>query len=315
MTESKLINTQHKIVSKEEFSPVAARILLVLIALLSGPKSYQELYQFIRECGLVNGAYSINTMRTDIATLKAAGCDIGKATKKNDYKYRLKSHPFSIKLDLNDTHFLKYAYDCIIKSATPETLLNYHYVFIKLARMVSDNSIKEVLLGISIFKRMDLSIVEDLVTDEKHNNKIQILYSLKNKEVVYDITLEKVCIRSEKLYAFGYNHTLGKRTFLKLSKIKKIIAKFFDKNSKIGLDAYVKFKLSNVSQYSLEKNETIIETLGDGDDVIIEGRYYNDFIALQRILSFGDDCIVIEPIEMRECVIEKLLEIKELYGS
>lgn len=298
----------------KQISSTGARALLVMVALLMGPKTFEEIKEFLIDCGFANKQYSVDTVRMDLNTLKAIDCEITKAIKANDYKYSLLSHPFKVKIMPMEVFFLKEAYRSISKTCSPSTLLNYHYLFNKLAKIASSDESKEDLLGISLLKGMDIELIKDLVADEKHHNKISILYAVtKNNEVTYDITLERLGMRSDKLYAFCYNHTLGKRTFLRVSKIRKILSKFFDKNSMFGLDTFVKFQLKRSYLYPLEPNESVLETTSD--TLTIEGRYYNDFIAMQRMLSFGNDCIVLEPAEIREQVIEKLLEMKELYGS
>lgn len=298
----------------KQISSTGARALLVLVALLMGPKTFEEMKEFLVDCGFTNQQYSIDTARMDLNALKAIGCEISKAIKTNDYKYSLISHPFKVKIMPLEVFFIREAYKHICKTCSPSTLLDYHNLFAKLANIASSEEMSEELLGISLLKGMNLDIIQDLVADEKHHNKIQIAYSsTKDKEVIYDITLERLGLRSNKLYAFCYNHTLGKRTFLRVSKIRKIISKFFDKGSKFGLDTHVKFRLTRSYLYPLEPNETVIETTPEA--LVIEGRYYNDFIAMQRILSFGNDCVVIEPVEMKELIIEKLLEMKELYGN
>lgn len=296
----------------KQISSTGARTLLVLVALMMGPKTFDEIKKFLVDCGFTNEQYSISTFRMDLNTLKAIDCKITKAVKTNDYKYSMTAHPFKVKISPLEIFFVKEAYLAIAKSCSPETLLNYHKLFIKLSKIVDSEAMREEILGISLLKGMNIELIKKLVADEKHHNKIQIEYTISaNKNVIYDITLEKLGLRSNKLYAFCYNHTLGKRTFLRVQKISKIICKFFDKNSKYGLDTHVKFRLSRTYLYKLEINETVVAK--DGDGLIIEGRYYNDFIAIQRMLSFGNDCVVLEPVEIKERIIEKLLEIKELY--
>lgn len=298
----------------KQISSTGARALLVLVSLLMKPRSFEEIRQFLIECGFANEQYSIDTVRMDLNTLKAIGCQISKAIKTNNYKYSILSHPFKVKMMPMEIFFLKEAYKQITKTCSPETLLNYHYLFLKLAQIVSSEEAKESLLGISILKGMDINLIKELVSDEKHHNKIKIEYAVTSKRTeIYDITLERLGLRSEKLYAFCYNHTFKKRTFLRVSKIRKILCKFFDKSSLFGLDSYVKFSLTRNYIHPLEENESIIET--QDDKAIIEGRYYNDFIAIQRMLSFGSDCTVLEPNEIREQIIEKLLEMKEKYAN
>ena len=296
----------------KQVSSTGIRALIVLLGLLIEPKTYEEVRDFLISCGVISEVYSIDTLRMDINTLKTIGCVFDKALRRKDYKYTLIYHPFKVKITSMDVYFLKEAYKTICKNSSPETLLKYHYLFEKLSRVSDSEEIRESLLGISLFKGMDLEIIKLLVADEKHNNKIRILYApTKNKEVEYDITLEKLGMRSDKLYAFCYNHTFEKRMFLKVNNIKGIVCKFFDRTSKVGLDTIIKFRLKRPYRYQLEPNETVLDSTSQ--ELYIEGRYYNSFIAIQRVLSFGSDCTVVEPEDIKELVIEKLLEMRELY--
>ena len=42
----------------------------------------------------------------------------------------------------------------------------------------------------------------------------------------------------------------------------------------------------------------------------VRGAYYTDFIALQRVLSFGPDCVVLSPEGIKTTLIEKLQNYK-----
>jgi predicted DNA-binding transcriptional regulator YafY len=61
----------------------------------------------------------------------------------------------------------------------------------------------------------------------------------------------------------------------------------------------------------LENNEEIIEKTEDG--FLIEGFYFNDFLATQRVLSFGSKCTVIEPLEFKKTIINKIKEMRNIY--
>lgn len=309
----KMKNYLNYLDESKQISSTGTRALIVFFGILASPKTYEEITEFLISSGIITGGYSIDTLRMDLNTLKAIGCEIDKATKKNNFKYTLLNHPFKVEITPMDICFLKEAYKSICKTCSPSTLLEYHKLFLKLSTMTESEETKETILGISLLKGLNIELIEELVADEEHNNKVQILYQpSKTKEVTYDITLEKLGMRSNKLYAFCFNHTLGKRTFLNVVKIKKILCKYFDRTVQKGFDVIVKFKLSRSYLYQLEPTETILDS---SDDVLtIEGMYFNMFIATQRILSFGKDCIVIEPEDFREQIIEKFLEMRELYS-
>ncbi len=296
----------------KQVSMTGARALVIFIYILKEPRTFEEIRQFLIDCGVVSKEYSIDTIRIDINTLKSIGCEITKAIKKTNNKYGVISHPFRLKPEISEIDAIKKVYNKIAKTASPRTLLNYHRLFAKIADYTDDNYIKEQLAGISILKDVKLDLVEELVSNEKKHNKIRILYKpASSDEVEYDITLERIGVRSGKLYVFCYNHNLGTRSFLNVSRIKSIICNIFDKDSTIGLDVNVKFQLKSHDEYELDENETIIEE--HEKYVIVEGRYFNEFIAVQRMLSFSPDCKVIEPCEIKEKVIEKLEGMRLLY--
>lgn len=296
----------------KQVSMTGARALVILLSLLEGAKTFEEIRQLLIDCGVVDKEYSIDTIRIDINTLKAIGCKITKATKRNDHKYGLLYHPMNLVLTSEEVKTLKKIYKKISKMASPYKILQYHKFFKKLSDMVIDDEIKNQILGISILKGEKVDIVEELVKDETKNNKVKILYKpAGHPEEEYEISIEKLGLKNNKLYVFCYNHTTSQRTFLNVSRIKAIVCKMFDKGSSFGLDTKVRFKLDYFNDYALEKNETILEK--KNNCAIVEGRYFNEFIAIQRILSFGSDCVVIEPSEIKEIVINKLKEMRSMY--
>ncbi|MCD8377984.1 MAG: WYL domain-containing protein [Candidatus Gastranaerophilales bacterium] len=297
----------------KQVSLTGARALIVMLMLVNGPKTFEQIRAFLVEFGVADREYSVDTIRIDINTLKAIGCHITKATKTNNYCYSLTSHPFRLVVEHNEIQALKRIYKRLARTASPKRLLEYHYLFQRLSNMAENVEIKEELLGISLLKSVDIDLLEKLVSDEKHHNKIKIAYTPPaQKEQEYDITIDKLGIRSGKLYVYCYNHSIGKRSFLNVSRIRCILCNMFDKNTTLGLDTAIKFQLYNAGKYELEENETIIEE--DNDYITISGRYFNDFIGIQRILSFGSDCTVIEPEEIKSQIIEKLKEMRSVYA-
>ena len=296
----------------KQVSTTGARALVLYIALLEGPKSYEEIRQYMIDCGVVDKEYSIDTIRIDISTLKSIGCEISKATKKTNRKYGLISSPFNLEISTKEVDLMKDIYTKTLKTASPEKLIRYHKLFIKMASLVEKEETKEALLGISILKSAPIEVLDELTSNEKHN-KVKILYAPPNQktECEYEITVEKFGIRSGKLYLYGYNHTLNTKSFLSVTRIKAVLEKIFDRKSVVGIDTKVTFKLRNYNDFVLEENETITEKTEE--DALVEGVYFNDFIALQRMLSFASDCTVISPDKIKTAVIAKLKEMRARY--
>lgn len=296
----------------KQVSTTGARALLVLIALVEGPKSFNEICDFLIECGIADKNISIDTTRVDIRTLKAIGCNITRATKKTNNKHVLTSHPFTLDLSESEINVLKFIYGKIAKICSPQKLLDYHYLFERIASMVKSEKTAEAVRGISLLKHVNIKLLKKLVNNEKTHNLIKIRYQpLHQKERDYDITIEKLGLRNDKLYIYCYNHTNKKRSFLNVEKIKQIFSNMFDKNSPKGLDIYVKFKLNSYNEYLLEENEIIEEECEEY--AIITGRYFNEFIAIQRMLYFCPDCTIIESDDIKNKVLNKLQEMRMIY--
>ena len=75
----------------------------------------------------------------------------------------------------------------------------------------------------------------------------------------------------------------------------------------------VKFHLKEFGVNGLEECEHIMSY--DDNGYIIQGEYHNDFVAIQRILSFGANCTVIAPKDIKNKIIEKLKSMKEVYNG
>lgn len=73
----------------------------------------------------------------------------------------------------------------------------------------------------------------------------------------------------------------------------------------------IRFVVKNLLPEELEINEEIVDSSVDG--YVVEGAYHNDFIATQRVLSFGSRCIILEPVEFKKDVINKIKEMRKNY--
>ncbi len=286
---------------------------IVLLALLNiKPCSFEEIKEFLIQSNIVTREYSIDTIRIDLNTLKYIGCDISKATKRTNNTYILRSHPFQLELSEDDVNVLAKIYKGIYKNLGIDRLLEYDNLFEKLSDIVKDEKIKEALKGISILKGLDKQLIQELLSDSRKHTRLTISYlSGSTKATEYDITIEKLGFRSDKLYIYCFNHTINKRTFLNFSRLQKVLLRQLRSENIKSDDVIVEFNLKNHSNYLLEEDEEIISK--KDNTATIRGKYYTDFIALQRILSFGPDCVILSPEGLKEQLIEKLKSMRGQY--
>ena len=295
-----------------QISLTGVRAIVILALLNIKPSTFEEIKEFLIESNIVTREYSIDTIRIDLNTLKYIGCDISKATKRTDNKYILRSHPFQLQLSPEEVNTLAKIYKHIYKNLSLERLLEYDNLFEKLADGVESEYTKEVLKGISVLKGLDKSLIYEVLNDAKRHSRLKILYTAGNsRDEEYDITVEKLGFRSDKLYIYCFNHSINKRTFLNFSRLKKVLVRSLRSENINGEDVVVEFNLRNYKDYELEETEQILST--DDNIAYIKGVYYTDFIALQRILSFGSDCVILSPSELKRVLLDRLHSMRKQY--
>ena len=295
-----------------QISLTGVRAIVILAMLSIKPCTFEELKDFLIQSNIVSREYSIDTIRIDLNTLKYIGCEISKATKRTNNSYILLSNPFQLSVSEEEAQILSKIYKGIYKNLSIDRLLEYDDLFEKISNMISDRNIKEYLRGISILKGLDKDLIKELLVDSRKHTRLTISYLAGNtKESKYDITVEKLGFRSDKLYIYCYNHSIGKRTFLNFSRLKKVLVRQLRSDDIDANDTVIKFSLKNYKDYSLEDSEEIVST--SSDTATVRGAYYTDFIALQRMLSFGPDCVILSPEGMKETLVEKLRSMREQY--
>ena len=292
-------------------SLTGARTLLLLTLLSTGPKNAEEINNFFLSNNILDKAYSKDTLRIDLNCLKSFGIKISRANK-YDGRYSLLSSPFMLKVTKKELNALSKLYYMDVEKLSIPQLITYHKLFNKLSEYVAPQEHKEFIKGISILKNVNIGLLEELYTDCKNKNLISILYyspRLKEKEI--KIETDYIGFRSNQLYLFGYDTDLKKNVFLNLTRIKKILLRFLRKDDTRAPLKTVIFKLKNFENYDLEPNEVIVNKTDN--EAEIQGQYYNDFIAMQRMLYFAEDCTVIEPQELIDTILTKLSKMRKHY--
>lgn len=293
-------------------SLTGARTLLLLTLLSTGPKNAEEINNFFLTNNILDKAYSKDTLRMDLNCLKSYGIKISRANK-NDGRYILLSSPFMLKITKKEIKALSKLYYMDIEKLSVTQLITYHKLFNKLADFTDSQELKELIKGISILKNLNIELLEELNNECKNKNLILINYHSPRATTEREIKIKTdyIGFRSSQLYLFGFDTERNKHVFLNISRIKKIILRFLDKDIPEAPLTTVKFRLKNFENYALENTEIILDK--NDNEALITGQYYNDFIAIQRMMYFAEDCTVIEPQEIIDQIVEKLLNMRKHY--
>lgn len=307
-----------KITEKTELNKISLtgmRALVLLGLLIEAPRTMEEIKKAFIEFNIIEAGQPEDILRIDLNTLREMECDITKATAKTDYKYVLKKHPFALKITQEEIALLKKVYKKVKDCSNIVLLLKYDELFKKLASHVTDNTIKEQLYGLSILKSFDLEFIHELIDDCKNQRILKLIYrnpELK-KESEKKVSAQKIVFQNDKIYLYGYDIEKSESVILNVKRIKSILSRILGGSGIEVKTTCVKFFLKNFGVTDIEENETVIETCKDG--FIIEGKYHNEFVAVQRILSFGSNCTVMEPQEFKEKIIKKLKEMRKNYNE
>lgn len=298
-----------------QISLTGMRALILLGLLMEAPRSLDEIREKFIEYNVMENHHSNDIIRIDLNTLRAMGCDISRSAKKTGFKHVLLEHPFSLHITEEEILLLKRVYKKVKDISNIATLILYDELFKKLANHVTDVEIKEELCGLSVLKYFDIDLIKQLQNDCKHNKILKLMYQnpTSKEESIKEIAVQKLVFQNDKIYLYGFD--LGKKESIVLN-FKRIKAIFSRRKGSDDIEAkttVIKFLLKEFDDTDLEENESVLETHKDG--CVIQGQYHNEFIAMQRVLSFGANCIVIEPEDFREKVIKKLKSMRNNYNG
>lgn len=301
-----------------QISLTGTRSLVLLGLLIQAPRSLEEIREEFIKLNIMQEHNSNDILRIDLNTLRSIGCEISRADKKTNNKYVLLKHPFNIDITEEEIHLLKRALNKIKEHADLESLVKYAELFNKIAEHVSNNDIKEQFIGLSPLKKYSMENINELRFYCKHKKELKILYKTptKDKPMEMEVNAQNLVFKNDKIYLYGFDKSKEEVVTLNIKRILKILGckDCDDSNNATPTPIKVKFKLNNFGVSGLDENEKILE--GDAaNGFFVEGCYHNNFTAVQRILSFGSACTVIEPEDFKNNIINILKKMRNLYNG
>ena len=287
---------------------------IALIGLLCvAPRSMEEIRKAFIEMKIMDDSHSDDILRIDLNTIKAMGCEISRSSAKTNFKYILTKHPFMLNLTKEDVKYIKRGINKIKDSLDVDVLIDYHILIKKLSEYISDEEVKEYFLGVSPLKHYNINKVTALRNDCRDNKTLTLIYrkTQTEHETEKKIIAQRLKFQNDKLYLCGYDMGRKALVVLNAKRIKKILSSKTGQYGEIPKPMKIKFFIKNYLTNSFSNEETVLEEKDNG--YIVEGEYFNEFFGIQRILSFGADCTVLEPCELKDKIISKLRGMKQLY--
>lgn len=317
----KMIISAKSLKSKDidSISVTAYRILSILNMLLISPCSDKEINEKLQKDIIGARSLSQDTICIYINTLRAIGCEISRPSKNTDFKYVLKNNPFKLKLSEQEINAIvkirKYA------STLDNWELNLEFDLIRktlFQQHLHSDTLKQMeQLEKTILHRYKNNIQHQLINSlEKYcNKKLTLLINYNSPisgEKQIKMSVDKLSFENGAFYLWGYNLDVEENQYLRIDKIKEIQAINIKNNKYVQKTYTVKYKLSGISaiMFTPGSDEAIIHK--DNKEITVEATSKSKFKIIQNILTYGADCTVISPEEIKEEVIAKL---KSAYNS
>jgi len=299
-----------------QISLTGIRSLILLKLLIEAPRSLEDIRKAFIKYNIMLDKNSDDILRIDINTLRKIGCDISRADHRTNNKYVLINHPFKIDINNDEVNVVKRVFNKIKENADISTLTLYDNLFKKIATHIADDKVRESLLGISPLKKYSSQILDELrtVCDQKTVVKLVYKTPTTNTETEKEIFADNIKLQNDKLYLYGVDKQSNQPVYLNIKRILRIISKYESDELYTTQPVVVRFKLTEFGVLGLTDDEKI-ESGDKSNGFVICGKYHNRFIAVQRILSFGAKCTIIEPEDFKEHIIQVLKKMKEVYNG
>ncbi|MBR1977526.1 WYL domain-containing protein [bacterium] len=292
------------------------RLFLVLQFLMQKNYSKSEI------CELINEKYpslniSPDIIRLDINTLKSAGFDIEVGHKGNNYKYVLNWNPLKIKFAKSEIDIINQTKKSIMDLCDWHLIIDLFEIFKKIANYIDDENIAEEFLNFGYFQDVNLDILNKLKTACDKQHKIKIIYASIQGDRAMEVHSYKITHQKDnnKLYFWCFTDIFENQDliYLRIDKIKEIIKTEKPKTKKIYKPKMCKYVLNKklLPYYLPDEVEKIIESTEDR--IVIETEILTEFYFIQKILNFGSACVWVEDKKLREKIVEKLKNIRNIY--
>lgn len=298
---------------KQKVSITGFRILSVLNILLNGAASKNEILDILLKNSNIKNLTK-ETIALDINTLKSAGFEIENLKKGGSYRYKINWCPIKFKLTKKEATILCNLKDAVLELSNPDFIIRLYKLLSKIAKFIETNEHTDDLMNFKYFLSINFALLNELCVLVKRKKEVKLLYNSPNsgkKEI--SIKLKDIKYNNSKLYITGFSSNYPDITVLRVDNIIKVLKILkTDKTSKLKKKTVICKIKNNIEDTSnLLSEEKIVSK--SKNFIKIEIKSDNDFMIIQRLLSFGKDLIDIKDKEIKEKYLLKLKEIKICY--
>ncbi len=280
----------------------AARVFLILQKILKSNPSKSELLQ----------GFSEDTLAIYLNTLESFGLEILYEKRRNS-TYQLKE---SINFaNFTDNHIKMFALvkEVLAQSADWNDVVVYNNLLLRFANF-TDKKYSKLLENIVQDKPFGANMHEKIFQLQKYiDKKISLLVdynSPSSSKNYFKILPKYLKLQNKRLYLWGFDSSINEVRYLRIERIsdfKKIEETYAEQVD-------FKYAICEISQEEFVGENDTTEILREtSNKYVVKYHFENSFEFMQKIFSYGNDCKILEPNELREDFRQKLDLIRGIY--
>lgn len=315
------VNLIKKEPKEASISKTGYRALLLFRLLLESPKTRDEIIEIFTKDPFIGKDLSKDTITNTANALRDCGCLIARPNMRTDFRYVLSDHPFAIKISKRHGQYLQNLRKSIISYGEWEKIEQLNRLYIKIAEFAQDTETRDMLLYNRPLKDIDDEILRDVVRYAKSKKTVNFSYN-SPKNGIEDLKFipDFIQFENDKLYVWGYSFKYDNIGYLRIDKIKSVNIISFEKNDKIFEEYRNKITKATYSLHDYcaqifveSEHEKIIKKTKS--KILVEATVYSEFNFLQKILSYGPDCALHEPQDLRTKFIDMVKNLRAAYDK
>lgn len=299
---------------KRKLTLTGYRVLFILKLLLIKPMSKKEILSELEADSYV-GKISADSLRLDIKTLRDAGFIISHPKKAAGYKYEIDWSPIKLKLTQKELSLLNALKSSAIQLTSWQYIIKLYTVMEKIAKYTDEDEALFKLLNFEYFVNIDFKFLKELNTLIENKSEVVLLYNSPNsglKEIKINLCYLKY--NGSKLHVYGKSSKYPNLLSLRLDNIEKIIKIIKMKTTperKVNKTVIYKISAKEKEFFAPEQNEVIISC--DNEYIKVRAYIENEFIFIQRLLSFGENFIEVDNKTIKNKLVKYLKSARKLY--
>lgn len=297
-------------------SITAYRAIKILKILMEKPRSNSELVDILKNDEITKKSTSDDTIRMSINSLKSVGCDIARPAPANNHKYVLISHPFKIKISKQQVKILLKIRQYFLDINDWKKVLEINKLYDKIILIAESEEVINLISYKKPFIKIKQNILDTLEKENFEQKEILLTYNTSSKKTeIINIRSEYVFCEAGRLYIMGWYYKRNNYAYFNVEKISEIHSIKTVKKSEIEKNetkkAFYKICGTSVQTFIPTEDETVV--IKNSNNIIVSMPLKSEFKTIQRLLSFGSDFELIEPLDLKQKIAHKLKLMRERY--